>query len=66
MKEKPSDGYTDEEIERRATEAIRRSAHVGHKPLRDFVGKTDRARAMARRRKAKTATMESTGRHGPR
>lgn len=49
------DEYTDEEAERRATEAIRRALKTPHKPLRDFVGKSDRAQAMARARKRKPA-----------
>jgi hypothetical protein len=50
---KDGDHYTDEEAERRALELIRRSFNIPHKPLRDFVGKTERAQAMARKRKAK-------------
>lgn len=53
MKKEP-DGYTEAEIEQRMREMIRRGARVGHKPLSDFVGKTDRAKQM-RRTKLKRA-----------
>jgi hypothetical protein len=45
--------YTDKEIERRALEMVQRSFVLPHKTKNDFVGKTPRARAMARKRKAK-------------
>ena len=50
---KPSDEYSEEEAARRAFEAAQRSFTLPHKTLKDFVGKTPRAKAMARRRKAK-------------
>jgi hypothetical protein len=56
---KPSDQYSDEEAERRALEAIRRSFTMPHKPLKDFVGTTPRAKAMARKRKAKNPPKSS-------
>jgi hypothetical protein len=47
--------YSDEEAERRAREAIRRSFEMPHKPYKTLVGTTPRAKAMARRKAAKGA-----------
>jgi hypothetical protein len=58
MTEKRSDEYSDEEAERRFHEAIRRAVTTPHKPQEDFVGKTPRARAMARKRNAKNPPAE--------
>ena len=49
----PEDPYTEEEAAQRALAAIRRSFTMPHKTMKDYVGKTPRAKAMARRRKAK-------------
>lgn len=46
--------YSAEETERRAHDAIRRSFQMPHKPHKELVGKTPRARSMAQR-KAKAA-----------
>jgi hypothetical protein len=48
-----SDEYSDEEAERRTVELIKRARSVQPKSLKDFVGTTPRAKAMARRRRAK-------------
>ena len=53
MKKAMSDEYSEEEAAQRALEAIRRSFTLPHKTLKDFVGKTSRARAMAKRKDAK-------------
>jgi hypothetical protein len=53
MAKAKDDEYTPEEAERRALEAIRRSFTMPHKPLKEFVGKTPRAKAMAKRKAAK-------------
>jgi hypothetical protein len=45
--------YSDEEAKRRAEEAIRRSFSLPHKPRKQYVGTTPRAKAMARRKAAK-------------
>ena len=45
--------YSGEEAAQRAFEAARRSFALPHKTLKDFVGTTPRAKAMARTRKAK-------------
>ena len=42
--------YSDEETERRAREAIRRSFETPYKPQKEFVGKTERARSRKPRR----------------
>jgi hypothetical protein len=55
MRKEPEE-YSDEEAERRTVELIKRARFtetVKHKSLKDFVGTTPRAKAMARRRKAK-------------
>lgn len=44
--------YSDEETAQRAREAIRRSFETPYTPQRELVGKTPRARAMAKKRKA--------------
>ena len=46
MRKKPSDDeYTDEETNRRARAAIRRSFEMPYKPQKELVGKAPRARA---------------------
>jgi hypothetical protein len=45
--------YSPEETERRAREAIRRSFEMPHKPQKELVGKTPRARAARKRKAAK-------------
>jgi hypothetical protein len=39
MKPTPDDEYSDEEAERRAREAIRRSFEIPYRPQKDMVGK---------------------------
>lgn len=53
MKARKDPEYTAEEIEQRALDMVRRSFTLPHKTAKDFKGKTPRARAMARKRKAK-------------
>jgi hypothetical protein len=48
------DRYSDDEAERRAHEAIRRSFETPYKPQKEFVGKTDRARTRKPRQRATT------------
>lgn len=48
---KESEQYNDEEAERRFVAALRRGLNTPHKPLKEFVGTTPRAKMMARRRK---------------
>jgi hypothetical protein len=48
----PDDQYTDEEVERRAREAIRRSFEIPYKSQKELVGKTPRARARRQKPKA--------------
>jgi hypothetical protein len=48
------DKYSDEETERRATEALRRSLTSPPKPQKEMVGKVGRAKAK-RKRPVKTA-----------
>lgn len=48
MKESESQ-YNDEEIERRAKEAIRRSCEMPYKPQKELVGTTPCARARKRK-----------------
>ena len=45
--------YSAEETARRAREAIERSFAMPYKPHKEMVGKTPRARALARQRTAK-------------
>lgn len=52
MKKAETEEYTDEEIERRAREIIKRARTDIHKPQKEFVGTTPRAQA-ATRQKAK-------------
>jgi hypothetical protein len=42
------DQYSDEEAERRATDALRRALTTPHKPQSKLVGKTPRAKARKR------------------
>jgi len=53
MKDKERDEYTPEETARRMEATIRRAFQMPHKPMKQFVGTTDRAKAMARRKIAK-------------
>jgi hypothetical protein len=50
---KSNDEYSDEEAARRTEELIRRSFAMPHKPLKQLVGTTPRAKAVARRKAAK-------------
>jgi hypothetical protein len=43
------DQYSDEEIERRATEALRRALTTPPKPQREMVGKVGRTRTKSKR-----------------
>jgi hypothetical protein len=52
MKVRPEDQYSDEEAERRYLAALRRGLNTPHKPLKEFVGTTDRAKAMAKKKRA--------------
>ena len=55
MATKPTpETYSDEEAERRANKAIRRSFEMPYKPHKELVGKTPRARAR-KRASSKTA-----------
>jgi hypothetical protein len=53
MTKPPVDEYSQEETDRRARDAIRRSFEIPYKPHKELVGKTDRARDRKPRR-AKT------------
>jgi hypothetical protein len=44
MKDQDDDTYTDDEAERRAREAIRRSFDTPYKPQREMIGKAGRAK----------------------
>ncbi len=50
---KDGDEYSPEEAARRTEELIRRAFALPHKPLKQMVGITPRAKAMARRKAAK-------------
>jgi hypothetical protein len=50
---KEPEQFTDDEAERRYLDALRRGLNTPPKSLKDYVGTTERAKAMARRRKAK-------------
>jgi hypothetical protein len=50
-----NDSYSDEETERRATEALRRALTTPPKPQKEMVGKTERAQRAKRRRSIKSA-----------
>ena len=52
MKNEPEQ-YSDEEAERRFHALVHRAMNTKPKPLKEIVGTTDRAKSMARRRKAK-------------
>jgi hypothetical protein len=45
--------FTDAEADQRMLDLVRRSLATPHKPQKDFVGKTPRAKELARRRKIK-------------
>jgi hypothetical protein len=47
--------YSDEEAERRATEALRRSLTTPHKPQKEMVGKVGRAQSKRGPRRPKSA-----------
>jgi hypothetical protein len=51
---KDDDSYSDEESERRATEALRRALTTPPKPQKEMVGKTARARKAKRKRSVKS------------
>jgi hypothetical protein len=51
----PDDTYSDEEAERRAREAIRRSFEMPYRPQKEMVGKVGRAKAPRSRKPAKSA-----------
>jgi hypothetical protein len=53
--ESDDDQYSDEEAERRATEALRRSLTTPHKPQKELVGKTERAKRAKRKRPLKSS-----------
>jgi hypothetical protein len=50
---KVQDEYTPEEAARRTDELVRRAFALPHNPLKQVVGTTPRAKAMARRKAAK-------------
>jgi hypothetical protein len=52
-KRRQDNEYSDQEAERRAREAIKRSFEIPYKPQSTLVGKTPRAKAMARKRKSR-------------
>jgi hypothetical protein len=45
MSKKEDDQYSDEEAARRATEALRRSLTMPHKPQKEMIGKVGRAKS---------------------
>jgi hypothetical protein len=49
------DSYSDEETERRATEALRRALTTPPKPQKEMVGKTERAQKAKQKRSVKSA-----------
>jgi hypothetical protein len=51
---KENDQYSDEEAEKRATEALRCALTTPYKPQKALVGKTPRARAMKRKAKGRS------------
>jgi hypothetical protein len=56
MRDRGSDDqYSDEETERRATEALRRALTTPPKPQKELVGKTERAKKARRKRSVKSA-----------
>jgi len=52
---KEAEQYSDKEAERRYLAALRRGLNAPYKSLKEFVGTTPRAKAMARRRKIKAS-----------
>jgi hypothetical protein len=52
---KAEEQLTDEEVARRAEEAIRRSFAMPHKPHKALVGTTPRAKELAKRKAAKSS-----------
>ena len=56
---KEADQFTDEEAARRAENALRHALTTPYKPQRELVGKTPRARAMARKKKAKARGLKA-------
>ncbi|MGD0762666.1 MAG: hypothetical protein ABR929_05645 [Roseiarcus sp.] len=54
-KENSDPDFTDEEIARRRDDAIRRAMNTPPKPLKEFVGKTERAQAQRESRVKKAA-----------
>lgn len=55
---KLSEQYDDAEAQRRAFDALRHALNTPYKPQRDLVGTTDRAKAQASKRKAKSSPKE--------
>jgi hypothetical protein len=53
--DKPDDHYTEEETARRRDDAIRRALNTPPKPLKEFVGKSERAKAQLESRLRKAA-----------
>jgi hypothetical protein len=51
MAKERDESYSDEETERRATDALRRALTTPYKPQKAYVGKTKRAKAAKRRPK---------------
>jgi hypothetical protein len=55
VRTKTDDQYSDEETERRATEALRRALTTPAKPQKELVGKTERAKKAKRKRSVKSS-----------
>ena len=53
--QKDDDQYSDEETERRATEALRRALTTPHTPQKDMIGKVGRPKQPRRRKPPKSA-----------
>jgi hypothetical protein len=52
---KPDEQYSPEEAAQRMDELVRRAFALPHKPRKQFEGTTGRAKAMARRKAAKSS-----------
>ena len=50
MAKKPKDELSDEEVERRATEALRQALSTPYKPQKEMVGKRQKARKTSRKK----------------
>ena len=55
------DDYSDDEAERRATEALRRALTTPYKPQRELIGKKKRVESKARKERPKTAPKAPEG-----